>query len=152
MNERYKRRPTMRKLFYCILGVLVMVSVAFCWRQVKVRDKLTYVCFKDKFREPVEILYLLTVDFTLYRITSNDEVRITFSMEEVKRMMKKNGHDMTDVIVIIHNHLPFTSRRFSQNDIHSWRSFKREGFTGNFYLYLQGYNIIYELIEDDDDY
>ena len=66
-------------------------------------------------------------------------------------MLKKNNHTISDIITIIHSHLAQGGRKFSRNDVNTWREFKGEGFTGNFYLYYEGNKTIYELIEDEDD-
>ena len=141
----------LRKLLYVAVGVLAVVSVAFCWKQVKVRDKLIYATLGHRFKEPIEVMYLITSDFTMYKVTSNDEWYISFRMDELKKMLKKNNHAISDIITIIHNHEVQGSRNFSQNDVNTWREFKKEGFTGNFYLYYERNRTIYELIEDDND-
>jgi len=134
-----------------IVMLLALSSVAFCYRKYKCYSKLVYIIFEDKFKEPIEILYLLTSDKTLYKVTSNHEDRIDFSMDYLKKELKKNGHEISDIIIIIHNHPPSGGREFSDMDIQTWYDFKAEGFTGNFYLYPQGSGVIYELREDDDD-
>ena len=135
-----------------ILMLMALSSVAFCYKKYKCYDKLVYIIFEDKFTEPVEVLYLLTSDSTLYRISSQHENTVKFKMYDLKRALKKNGHKISDVIIIIHNHPPKKSfRDFSRTDIQAWNDFKAEGFTGNFYLYPQGSGVIYELREDDDD-
>lgn len=142
----------MRSLFTgLILTLLAFVPVAFCWKQIRVRDKLIYATLEHRFKEPIEIMYLITSDFTMYKITSNDEIYINFRMSDLKRMLEKNNHTISDILAIIHNHLLHGGGGFSQNDVNTWREFKREGFTGNFYLYYTGNKTIYELIENDDD-
>lgn len=69
-------------------------------------------------------------------------------MDTLVKKLDKHGHDMTDVAFIVHNHPPNTTREFSISDIQSWWEFKHIGFTGNFYLYIQGTNLVYELRED----
>ena len=130
---------------------MAVVSVAFCWKQVKVRDKLIYATIEHRFKEPIEVMYLVASDFTMYKVTSNDEWYISFYMDELKKMLKKNNHTISDVITIIHSHLAAGGRKFSRSDVNTWREFKGEGFTGNFYLYYEGNRTIYELLEDDDD-
>lgn len=140
------------KQLSCVLCVLMaFAGVGLCYKVCKVRAKLVYASFVKKFTEPIEVCYLLTSDFTVYRITSNNEIRINFKMFDLKRILKKGGHEMSDIIVIIHNHLPATSRYFSMMDIQTWYDFKRMGFDGNYYLLYQGNKVIYELIEDEDD-
>lgn len=141
----------MRRLLVTItVAILALSSIAFCYKKVKCYSKVVYLIFEGKFTEPIEILYLLTNDGTLYRVTSNHEDRINFEMSDLIRTLKKKGHEISDILIIIHNHPPNTPRDFSLKDIHSWYRFKDMGFTGNFYLYIQGSDIIYELREDDD--
>ena len=140
-----------KRLTALTIALLAFVSIAFCYRTYKCHSKVVYLIFEDKFTEPIEVLYLLTSDATLYKVTSNHEDRIDFSMDYLKKVLKKNGHKISDIIIIIHNHPPSTPRDFSLMDIHSWYEFKNEGFTGNFYLYPQGSGVIYELREDEDD-
>lgn len=138
-----------KRLTTLTIALMAFVSVAFCYKRYKCYDKVVYVIFEDKFIEPIESMYLLMEDMTLYRVTSNQEFTVNFDMEDLKKEMKKNGHTISDVMIIIHNH--YTYRYFSPSDVRAWRSFKREGFTGNFYLYVTTAKTIYELREDEDD-
>lgn len=97
------------------------------------------------FTEPVEVMYFLMNDMKLYKITSNDENRISFRMWELKVWFKQNGHKISSVIVIIHGHTKLA--QFSENDIIAYRLFKGEGFDGKFYLYVYRTKFIYELAE-----
>jgi len=128
---------------------MAFTSVAFCYKKYKCYDKLTYDFFKNRFTEPIEVLYLLMNDNTLYKVTSNNEFSISFDMNSLKKELKQNGHTISDALLIIHNH--YSHRDFTANDINAWRSFQDEGFTGNFYLYVTMNNTIYELREDEDD-
>ena len=151
-GEAHRRTNDMKKILgLAIIGLMALSSIAFCYKKYKCYSKMVYIIFKDKFTEPIEILYLLASDGTLYKITSHHEDRISFDMKDLKKALKKNGHKISDIIIIIHNHPPNTPRDFSLIDIHTWYEFKNEGFTGNFYLYPQGSGVIYELREDDDD-
>lgn len=142
----------MKRLLATItVAIMALSSMAFCYEKVKCTTKIIYEIFKGKFTEPFEVCYLLTSDYTLYKITSNDEVRINFSWRDIKKALKKNGHEISDIIIIIHNHLVGTSREFSLTDIQTWYEVKKMGFTGNYYLLYQGNKIIYELIEDKDE-
>jgi hypothetical protein len=136
-----------RRLAWLCVALSVFASVGFCWKEYKVHDKLTYSIFDDKFIEPFENLYLLTYDLTLYKITSNDERYVDFHMDWLKKLLKKNGHEISDIMIIIHNHPPNVPRGFSHADIQTWYEFKKEGFTGNFYLYISMLQVIYELRE-----
>ncbi len=137
-----------KRLSWLCVALSVFASVGFCWKAYKVYDKLIYLIFNDKFIEPFENLYLLTYDLMLYTITSHDERSVDFHMDWLKKLLKKNGHEISDIMIIIHNHPPTATRGFSRADVQTWYNFKREGFTGNFYLYISGFKIIYELREE----
>lgn len=137
----------------CIAIALVVLSaIGFCYRVVKCNAKAVNLIFKDMFAEPFETCYLLTDDRTMYKITSRNERRIYFRMDNMKKELEKNGHKISDLILIIHNHMPGTSRKFSWTDIQTWYDFKAEGFTGNYYLFygVGKNNVIYELLEDEE--
>lgn len=140
-----------KRLLWLTIALIAFASVGFGYKVVKVRAKLIYVVFAEKFTEPFEVCYLLMYDDTLYKITSNDEASVRFHMDELIRVLTKNGHKISDIMIIIHNHLPQTSRSFSMMDIQTWYDFKMEGFIGNYYMLYQGSNVIYELVEDEDD-
>ena len=137
-----------KRLTTLTIALSVIASVGFCLKTTKVHAEIVYEIFKGRFIEPFENLYLLTYDGTLYKITSHDELMVYFEWDWLVKMLKKNGHEISDIMIVIHNHPPNMSRRFSDMDIQSWYDFKREGFTGNFYLYISGFRIIYELREE----
>lgn len=151
-NDMKNVSKPMRCLFTgLILALVAFVSVGICYKKVVCRSRVVYQIFDGKFTEPFEVCYLLTSDYTLYKVTSFDEKKVSFKFDDLEEILKGNGHKMSDVIIIIHNHLPQTSRSFSPRDIQSWYNFKAMGFTGNYYLRYNGNKIIYELIEDKDD-
>lgn len=137
-----------KRLLWLTIALMAFSSVGFCYKVYKVHCKLVNLIFDSKFIEPFENLYLLTYDLTLYHITSYDEGSVDFQMDWLKKLLKKGGHEISDVMIIIHNHPIKALRGFSRADIQTWYDFKREGFTGNFYLYISGFKIIYELREE----
>ena len=144
----------MKKLLGVLMVALVALSsFAFSYKKCKVENDLLLEIFKGIFREPMEVIYIWTNDFTMYSVTSNSETGVFFRMEDIKKVLRKNGHTISDIILIVHNHMPLTGYRlfdFSMDDIDTWRGFKEEGFKGMFYIYVQGMNRIYKLTEDDD--
>lgn len=144
----------MRKLLSFAVGLLMAILIIaplLAHKVVKCDTMIIYELFKDKFKDPIEVCYLILADYTMYRLTSHDETKITFSFFELKRELKRRGHKISDIMIIIHNHEPGTSRKFSNRDIQTWYDFKAEGFVGNYYLLYEGNGVIYELIEDEDD-
>ena len=141
----------LKRLTTLTIALIALSAIGFCYRVVKCKAKAVYLIFEDRFTEPFEVCYLLTNDKTLYKVTSHNERRISFRMSDITRALEKNGHEISDIILIIHNHMPGTSRYFSTTDIQTWYDFKAMGFTGNYYLlYQTGVgHIIYELLEDE---
>ena len=116
------------------------------YNTIECRDKIIYAIFKDKFKEPIEVMYFLMDDMNLYKITSNYENRISFRIWELKERLANRGYKISNIIAVIHNH---TKRAyFSRTDIVAYKLFKGEGFDGKFYLYVYRNKKIYELIED----
>ena len=134
--------------------LLLIALSLLCWTStgvtnhhnaVKSEDKIMYALFKDRFTEPIEVMYFLMDDMRLFKLTSNYENTIVFRTWELKRDFKQEGYEIPNVIVIIHNH----NQRvyFSDSDINSYRLFKGDGFAGKFYIYVWRTKSIYELAE-----
>lgn len=146
------------KLLSFVTGVLIAIfalsSVVFCHKKCKVDNELLLFLFKSVFKEPIETMYFLTNDFKVYYITSNQENGIHFKMEDIKKALKEDDCTISDIILIVHNHIPLAGYdilEFSKGDIYTWQTFRGEGFTGKFYLYVQGLGRIYKLTGDEDD-
>lgn len=128
---------------------MAFASVGFCYEAVKVTNKLTYAFFKGMFIDPTETMYIIMSDMSSYVIHSYDDRgmdAVSFSVYGFEERLKKDGYVMADVAVIIHNH--YTKRYFSLEDIRLWQRFKKRGFLGNFYLYVNMNKTIYELMEN----
>lgn len=133
--------------------LLLIVLSLLCWTStsaphhnaVKSEDKIMYAIFKDKFTEPIEVMYFLMDDMRLFKITSNEENRISFEMPKLKADFRRSGHEVSNVIVIIHDHT--TQAYFSKSDIIVYGLFRDEGFEGKFYIYVWRTKSIYELAE-----
>lgn len=96
------------------------------------------------FTEPIEILYFITHDFIPHRLTSNDERQVVFYTDRLREDLKKEGYEIKDLIMVIHNHLKLG--RISEKDKRFYRWLLANGFHGVFAIYLQGTNtvLIYE--------
>ena len=134
--------------------LLLIVLSLLCWTStgdanyrnaVKSEDKIMYAIFKDGFKEPIEIIYFLFNDMVVCRITSTYENKVFINIRELRRDFKKNGYIVSDVIVIIHNHI--TDAYFSEADIDTYKTFRNMGFEGKFYIYVHRTKGIYELAE-----
>lgn len=142
-----KHRMTFGKLFTCLIAVLLLItSVGICSQTVKCRDKLVHAYFKDKFTEPIGIVYILMSDMFLYKVILDEDSMDKFSMWSLKNHLEKDGYNISDIVLVIHNHT--RSRRFSSFDAQVWQLLKKQGFTGKFYLYVNMSKGIYELKED----
>ena len=138
----------MRCLFTgLILTLIASVPVGICYEVNKVTDKILYAIFGNRFNEPVEVMYLLMNDMTLYKITSNYESHIYATLYDIGKKLDRDGYEISDILIIIHGHK--SSRYFSTADVATWRRFKRAGFTGKFCLYLERNKTIYEITEDE---
>ena len=144
----------MKKGYTKTRWLLLIALSLLCWTStgvtnhynaVKSEDKIMYALFKDGFTEPIEVMYFLMDDMRLFRITSNEENRISFGMPELKAGFRQNGHEVSNVIVIIHSHT--TQAYFSESDIIVYKLFKGDGFEGKFYIYVYRTKAIYELAE-----
>ena len=115
------------------------------YNAVKSDDAIMYALFKDRFTEPMEVMYFLMNDMRLLKATSNDETKISLRIWDLERKFKSQGYEISDVIVIIHNH---TKRAyFSTSDIEMYKIFRGMGFEGKFYIYVERNKTIYELAE-----
>ena len=126
-------------ILICLICIfLVSTSVGALYYQThESYDRLVHFFFKNMFKEPSEIMYILVwddnQDIKIYKLTSNEEHRIAFNMDEVERRLGIDGLAFSDMILIIHSHQD--SRYFSLSDVNAYWRFKRRGFTGKFYMY-----------------
>ena len=133
--------------------LLIIALSLLCWTStyapnynaVKSEDKIMYAIFKNRFTEPIEVMYFLMNDMRLFRATSNDESKVSLRIWELKREFKQNGYEISDIVVIIHNHDKVAY--FSPSDINVYKIFRGEGFEGKFYIYVYRTKGIYELSE-----
>ena len=130
---------------------IILALCLLCWTStphydaVKSDNAILYAIFKDRFNEPIEVMYFLMNDMKLFKTTSNDENKIAIVLWTIKGSFKQEGYEVSDVIVIIHNHVIYT--HFSPDDIVVYNVFKGEGFEGKFYIYVRRNKTIYELAE-----
>ncbi len=131
--------------------LLILALCLLCWTSAsnynaeKCHDKVIYALFKNKFKEPIEIIYFMMDDARIFKVTSYLENRVSFSVRNLKSEFRTKGYEVSNIILIIHNH---TKRAyFSTSDIIMYRLFKGMGFDGKFYLYVYRTRKIYELAE-----
>ena len=145
--RRIQRGVKARWLLLIVLSLLCWTSTGDANHRnaVKSEDKIMYAIFKDGFKEPIEIIYFLFNDMVVCKITSNYENKVFINIRKLKRVFKENGYIVSDVIVIIHNHI--ADVYFSEADIDTYETFKSMGFEGTFYIYVHRTKGIYELAE-----
>jgi len=143
MNKIWRYTKT-RWLLLIVLSLLCWTSTPH-YNSVKSEDKIMYAIFENRFTEPIEVMYFLMNDMRLFKVTSNHENKVSFVLPVLVGEFKQNGYDISDIIVIIHNHQKRTY--FSRSDIVIYGLFKGEGFDGKFYIYVWRTKGIYELAE-----
>jgi len=95
------------------------------------------------FTEPVETIYFIMRDGTLFKKSNQEERLIRLSAGILKEDLKKKSYKIKDIAIIIHNHR--FERKFSDADWKFYRDLKKRGFNGLFLLYCHGTNKIYTL-------
>ena len=130
--KRIRRGVKTRWLLIIALCLLCWTSIsAPNYNAIECHDKIIYAIFEDRFTETIEVMYFLMDDMKVYKLTSNEENRIRFNMWELKEDFKQSGHEISNIIVIIHNHERHAY--FSNDDIIVYKTFRGEGFGGKFY-------------------
>lgn len=86
--------------------------------------------WKGAFTEPFEILYLLCDNGDFYGMTTRDEGTIRVHAIWIRDFLETKGHEMDDVIYIIHNH--FADPFLSPNNMLFLKAMRRLGFVGTF--------------------
>ena len=82
------------------------------------------------FAEPYEVIYLLCDNGDFYGITTQDEGTIRVHSIWIRDFIESKGHEMDDVIYIIHNH--FKDPLLSPNNMLFLNAMRRLGFVGIF--------------------
>jgi len=112
-------------------------------------EKKGHVNFwKKHFTDPIEKVYIIMKDSTIFNYTNlyNDRVYISIRrLEKTLKKFKNKNYSIKDVAIIIHNH--FKGYKFSLEDYELHRRLKKYGFNGRFLLYSHMKKKVYD-IED----
>lgn len=90
--------------------------------------------FENLFKEPVEVLVFITVSGDFYALTNYKEFSVAMNYDEFKKLLKKDGYAIKDIICVIHNHTG-TLMKFSPKDLQFYNVLKTDGFKGLFLLW-----------------
>lgn len=94
--------------------------------------------FNGSFTEPVEICYAVLYDGYFIRFTTYHENTILMSYETFKKTIKKKGYEIRDIAILIHNHQPGQTRKFTRGDLYFLRRMRGDEFKGSFCLWYVG--------------
>lgn len=89
--------------------------------------------FYGTFDEPFETIAFITWRGTVILYTNQLAGKVVVPLEVIKMDLKFTGEDLTDVILIVHNH--FGCPAFSPKDKEYYLYIKRNGFSGVFALW-----------------
>lgn len=139
-----KRRGVRVKWLLIIAMCLPCWTSASNYNAEECHDKVINALFNNKFKEPVEVIYFMMGDARIFKVTSYDENKVSFVIRNLEDEFKTKGYEISNVILIIHNH---TKRAyFSTSDLIMYGLFRGKGFDGKFYLYVYRTRKIYELV------
>jgi hypothetical protein len=134
----------LRRLAGIGLTILVILPIAIASDQIiRVEDPVLHAIFDSRFTEPMEIVYCLMNNGDLYWFTNYDENYVVVNGWILYDYFKKQGRDLKNVIIIIHNH--YFQKYFSRSDKKVRMQLKDYGFKGRFLLYVVAFKEIYEL-------
>lgn len=93
--------------------------------------------FYKTFDEPFESIIFLTWKGTVVLYTNHLSNTVGAPLDVLKVDLKPTGEDLTDVILVVHNHFgsPFFSHQGRRNDMRYFYNLKRNGFNGVFALW-----------------
>jgi len=127
-----------------ILGLICLVMPLFAAEK---EDSINDY-WQSLFSEPVETVYIIMKDYTIFPHTSHYEDIVYMEIGRLEKMLKKvkdKNYGIEDIAIVIHNHLD--DSRFSILDRKQYRRLKKYGFKGLFLLYSHTTNKTYD-IED----
>jgi len=90
--------------------------------------------FSDFFKEPVEVLVFIAITGDSYAITNYAESFVSVNYDELKNLLRENGHQIKDMMCVIHNHTG-TLMKFSPRDLRFYNILRADGFRGLFLLW-----------------
>jgi len=131
----------LKMIYILILLFLLIFSFTFS-KQKEIKTDV----FNDYFTEPNEILYFIMEDYKIFCYTDSLKNKISVSLFKLEKFLKKEGYEIENIAVIIHNHL--LDCKFSKTDKKTYQRFKKYGFKGMYLLYSNLTNKVY-ILEDE---
>jgi len=119
----------MKKALILLIAVVVVAAGLTCLPDVHVARGNLWAQVFDK--EPVEKLLVLFKDGRYFLFTNYDPNGVEFPESW---LFCDQGKKPGEIVLVIHNHPNLG--RFSAKDIALYRRLRREGFSGEFLLYL----------------
>jgi len=127
----------MKKIILAIFPLLLLGPVLSIGR-----ENINYD-WQDLFPDPLERVYVIMKDGTIFLYTSHYGDKVYASMGELERMLKKRGSSIKEIAIVIHNHRK--EKSFSRSDYKQYWTLKAEGFDGRFLLYCHRTKEVYDI-------
>lgn len=99
--------------------------------------------FAPLFTEPIERVYFIMKDGTLFKDTDCYEKVIYMRIKDLEKGLNtpEKSYRIKDIAIVIHNH--WTNKHFTPADISQYEDLKKHGFNGLFMLYCHLTNETY---------
>lgn len=125
-----------KTMLICLLGSILFINLYADVLSQKERD--FFAVFFDGASH--EIVIIRCYDSTAFIYTEEQEGSVFLRISWLKRKLEKYKKKMSDIKIIIHNHLPHRSlcRRFSPADRKQLQLLRNQGFTGLYALWVDG--------------
>jgi len=89
--------------------------------------------WKDSFREPFEILYMILYDSQMIGFTTQEEYRVNVDVVFIEGFLLLKEKKISDIAIMVHNHFPMPF--FSWSNGLFLKALKNKGFKGSFGVY-----------------
>ena len=121
----------------CILVLCILTLQAYTGNLYVSKGNI----FAGAFNNLYESCFFILNDGEVYEFTTHDKDRIEGHLSVWVGVIEKDGYDIKDVVIIMHNH--FASRTFSEADKKTYTLLKMYGFTGSFGIYVTATDKVY---------
>jgi len=121
-----------------ILGLIYLLMMSFIF---SAKEESHFNFWQKFFTEPVETIYIIMKNGTLFKYTNHEERLIHLCAGILEDTLKKRSYKIKDIAIIIHNHR--IEQIFSDADWRFYRDIKRRGLNGLFLLYCHRTNKTY---------
>lgn len=126
-----------------MLSLVVIILLAVSCASIPREEKDQVKSWLDYFPDPVERIYVVLKDETVFKFTNYEERFIYLSAGILEDFLKKKGHEIKDIVIIIHNHR--FEQKFSPADWRFYGDLKRRNFKGRFLLYCHWTKKVYDI-------